>query len=310
MTELGFDRPLYILSFDQRGLFQKEMFGWTDPLSPEQTAEIVAAKRVIYDAFRTAVHNNVQNDEAAILIDEQFGAATLRGAWTEGHFTACPVEKNGQDEFDFEYGEDFAAHIKAFHPSFCKARVHYNPQGDQNLNQRQSARLKRLSEYLQSDESLSRFMLELVVPAEKAQFDQLRGDKKAYDLEVRPRLVTQAIQQLQDAGVEPDVWGVEGLDRQEDCERIVAAARRQGRDGVGCLILDRGEDNEKVRKWLTTAAAVPGFIGFAVGRTSFWDPLVAWRAKTVTQTDAIAEIARRYHEFVGVFQRRENMVAA
>jgi 5-dehydro-2-deoxygluconokinase len=153
-------------------------------------------------------------------------------------------------------------------------------------------------------------MFELLVPAEKAQLDRLKGDKKAYDLELRPRLMTQTIQELQDAGVEPDVWKVEGLERHEDCERVVAAARRGGRNRVGCIILGRGEDDGKVREWLTTAAAVPGFIGFAVGRTSFWDPLVDWRAKKITRSAAVAEIARRYQEFVEIFETREKVVPA
>ncbi len=205
MKTLGFDKQLYILPFDHRGSFQKKMFGWEGQLSPQQTAEIAAAKRVIYDAFQAAVHAGVPKDEAGILVDEQFGAAILRDAVAEGYTTACPAEKSGQDEFDFEYGDDFGKHIEAFHPTFCKVLVRYNPEGDQSLNRRQSARLKRLSNYLHSNESRSRFMFELLVPAEKAQLDRLKGDKKAYDLTLRPQLMVQAIQQLQDAEVEPDV---------------------------------------------------------------------------------------------------------
>src|SRR5262249_1678776 len=140
----------------------------------------------------------------------------------------------------------------------------------------------------------SRFMFELLVPAEQAQLDLVKGDKKRYDLELRPRLMVQTIHELQDAGVEPDVWKVEGLDRREDCEKVVAAARRGRRDKVGCIVLGRGEDDQKVREWLTTAAGVPGFIGFAVGRTSFWEPLVELRAKKITRNVAVAEIANRY----------------
>jgi myo-inositol catabolism protein IolC len=310
MTTLGFDKPLYVLPFDHRGSFQKKMFGWDGALTLQQTAEIAAAKQVIYDAFEAAVHAGVPKDKAGILVDEQFGAAILRDAAVEGYATCCPAEKSGQDEFDFEYGEDFGKHIEAFQPTFCKVLVRYNPEGDQSLNRRQSARLKRLSEYLHSSKSHSRFMFELLVPAEKAQLAQLNGDKKAYDLELRPRLMAEAIEQLQDAEVEPDVWKIEGLERREDCERIVAAARRQRRSRVGCIILGRGEDDTKVREWLTTAAAVPGFIGFAVGRTSFWGPLVDWRAKKTTRNDAVAEIARRYREFVEIFETRENVVPA
>jgi len=307
MTTLGFDKPLYVLPFDHRGSFQKKMFGWDGALSPQQTAEIAAAKRVIYDAFTTAVHAGVPKEKAGILVDEQFGAAILRDASPAGYSTSCPAEKSGQDEFDFEYGEDFGKHIEEFHPTFCKVLVRYNPEGDPELNRRQSARLKRLSDYLHGA-SRSRFMFELLVPAEKAQLEQFRGDKKAYDLELRPRLMAQTIEQLQDAGVEPDVWKIEGLERREDCEKIVAAARRGGRKRVGCIILGRGEDDRKVREWLTTASAVQGFIGFAVGRTSFWDPLVDWRGKKITREAAVAEIARRYQEFVEIFETQHETV--
>ena len=309
MTSLGFDKPLYILPFDHRGSFQKKMFGWDGELSLQQTGEIAAAKRVIFDAFTAAVRAGVPRDKAGILVDEQFGATILRDAAAAGYATCCPAEKSGQDEFDFEYGEDFGKHIEAFHPTFCKVLVRYNPEGNQVLNQRQSARLKRLSDYLHG-KSQSRLMFELLVPAEKAQLDELRGGKEAYDRELRPRLMAMTIHELQDAGVEPDVWKIEGLERQEDCEWIVAAARRGGRNRVGCIILGRGEDDRKVREWLSTAAAVPGFIGFAVGRTSFWDPLVDWRAQKITRDAAVAEIARRYQGFVEIFEAREKVVPA
>jgi myo-inositol catabolism protein IolC len=302
MKAIGYNQPLYILPFDHRGSFETKMFGWHGDLTAAQTAEIAAAKQVIYDGFKAAVAAGVPKAKAGILVDEQFGAAILRDAKGNGFVTACPAEKSGQDEFDFEYGDDFAGHIEAFHPTFCKVLVRYNPEGEAGLNQRQTARLKKLSDYLHT-QSESRFMFELLVPAEKAQLDRLKGDKKAYDLELRPRLMAQTIEQMQDAGVEPDVWKIEGLDRREDCEQIVVAAHRGGRDRVGCIILGRGENDQKVHDWLTIAAGVKGFIGFAVGRTDFWEPLVGFRAKTLTREAAVAEIARRYREFTGIFEK-------
>jgi myo-inositol catabolism protein IolC len=301
MKTIGYDKPLYVLPFDHRGSFETKLFGWHGDLTAAQTAEIAAAKQVIYDGFKSAVAAGVPREKAAILVDEQFGASILRDAAAQGYTIACPAEKSGQDEFDFEYGEDFAKHIEAFHPTFCKVLVRYNPEGDQALNQRQEERLKRLSDYLHG-KGQSRFMFELLVPAEKSQFDQVNRDKKTYDLELRPGLMLQAILQLQDAGVEPDVWKIEGLDRREDCEKIVTAAHRGGRDQVGCIVLGRGEDDKKVHEWLTTAAGVSGFIGFAVGRTDFWQPLVDFRAKKITREAAVAEIAGRYLKFVHIFE--------
>jgi myo-inositol catabolism protein IolC len=299
---VGFDKPLYIQPFDHRGSFQTKLFGWKGALTAEQTAQIAAAKQVIYDGFKVAIAAGVPKEKAGVLVDEQFGAAILRDAVANDYLTACPAEKSGQDEFDFEYGEDFAKHIEDFAATFCKVLVRYNPEGDEALNQRQSARLTRLSDYLHA-QSHRLFMFELLVPAEKAQLDRVKGDKKAYDLELRPGLMVRAIEQLQDAGVEADVWKIEGLDRREDCEKIVAAAHRNGRDKVGCIILGRGEDDQKVHEWLTTAARVPGFIGFAVGRTVFWEPLVGWRDKKTTREEAVTEIARRYRKFVDVFEK-------
>jgi myo-inositol catabolism protein IolC len=299
---VGFDKPLYIQPFDHRGSFQTKLFGWKGALTAEQTAQIAAAKQVIYDGFKVAIAAGVPKEQAGVLVDEQFGAAILRDAVANDYLTACPAEKSGQDEFDFEYGEDFAKHIEDFAPTFCKVLVRYNPEGDEALNQRQSARLTRLSDYLHA-QSHRLFMFELLVPAEKAQLDRVKGDKKAYDLELRPGLMVRAIEQLQDAGVEADVWKIEGLDRRKDCEKIVAAAHRNGRDKVGCIILGRGEDDQKVHEWLTTAARVPGFIGFAVGRTVFWEPLVGWRDKKTTREEAVTEIARRYRKFVDVFEK-------
>jgi len=298
---IGYDKPLYIQPFDHRGSFQTKMFGWKGTLTAEQTADIAAAKQVIYDGFKDAIAAGVPKEKAGILVDEQFGAAILRDAKAHGYITACPAEKSGQDEFDFEYGEEFAKHIEAMDPTFTKVLVRYNPEGDVTLNRQQSARLKRLSDYLHS-ESHRLFMFELLVPPEKAQLDRVNGDKHAYDVEVRPGLMVGAIEQLQDAGVEADVWKIEGLDRREDCERVVAVAHRKGRDKVGCIILGRGENDKKVYEWLTTAAKVPGFIGFAVGRTVFWEPLIDWRAKKITREAAVTEISRRYRRLVETFE--------
>jgi myo-inositol catabolism protein IolC len=298
---LGYNKPLYILPFDHRGSFQTGMFGWKGTLSPEQTAQIAAAKQVIYDGFKAAVAGGVAKERAGILVDEQFGAAILRDAVQSGYETAVPVEKSGQDEFDFEYGEDFAKHLEAINPTFCKVLVRYNADSDKDMNARQTGRLRRLSDYLHRSDR--KFMFELLVPATPEQLQQLDGDRKRYDLERRPALMVRAIRALQEAGVEPDIWKIEGLDRREDCVQVAATARRDGRGDVGCIVLGRGEDETHVHTWLTTAAGVPGFIGFAVGRTTFWDPLIAWREQKSSREAAVVEIARRYRQWVDVFAK-------
>ena len=136
MRTVGYDKPLYILPFDHRGSFQTKLFGWPGTLTAEQTAQIAASKQVIYDGFQAALEIGVPEGKAGILVDEQFGSAILESARNQGYTTACPAEKSGQEEFDFEYGEDFAKHIEAMRPTFCKVLVRYNPEADAGLNAR------------------------------------------------------------------------------------------------------------------------------------------------------------------------------
>ncbi len=301
MRALGYIQPLYVLPFDHRHSFELKMFGWDEPLTAEQTAKITAAKELIYDGFKLAVAEGVPKDRACILVDEQFGARILRDAEARGFMTAYPVEKSGRTELELEFGDDTPEHLESFHPTFCKVLVRYNPEGDRATNERQRSRLRRLSEYLHTKSS-SRFMFELLVPPLPSQLEQVGGDEHAYDLERRPGLMVTAIEELQGSGIEPDVWKLEGLDRREDCERVAAAARAGGRDEVGCIVLGRGESDDRVREWLTVAASVPHFTGFAVGRTTFWSPVHDHRAGTLTRDDAVAEIAARYRQFADIFE--------
>ena len=297
---LGYDKALYLLPFDHRQSYVTDMFHFKPPLEAAQRDQVIDSKQLIYEGFRQSLTEGVPLDAAGVLVDEQFGAAILRDARRRGCVTALSVERSGTDEFEFEYGADFAGHIEAFDPTFAKVLVRYNPDGDRALNLRQVSRLKKLSEYCRR--SHRRFMFELLVPPTDDQLAHSEGNKGLFDRQARPLLMQQTLQALQDAGIEPDVWKVEGLDLHADGERIVQTARRGGRDQVGCIVLGRGADEARVRAWLTVAAGVPGFIGFAVGRTSFWDAVAGYRARTLTRAEASTQIAGRMREWVDVFE--------
>jgi myo-inositol catabolism protein IolC len=297
---LGYRRPLYLLPFDHRHSYVTGMFRFTPPLTADEHDAVADSKQVIYEGFRHALGGDLPTARAGILVDEEFGAGILRDARANGYVTALSTEKSGVEEFEFEYGAAFAEHIAAFDPTFAKVLVRYNPEADPALNQRQTARLTELSEYCRA--AGRRFMFELLVPATQAQMDRVQADQATYDLRVRPALMLRTIRALQDAGVEPDVWKIEGLDRREDCERVVDTARRDGRRDVGCIVLGRGADEQKVVRWLTVAASVPGFIGFAVGRTTFWDAVADYVGKRATRPEAVSRIARRYREWAAIFE--------
>jgi myo-inositol catabolism protein IolC len=296
----GYDGELYILAFDHRGSFQKKLMGIQGTPSAEEADRITDAKQTIFDGFLRAIEEGAPRDGAGVLVDEQYGGEVARRARGEGLIFAMPVEKSGQDEFDFEYGEEFGKHIEEFDPAFTKVLVRFNPEGDTEMNARQIVRLRELSEWLHERDR--RFLFELLVPAEPAQLESVGGDEDRYDREVRPKLMLEAIASLQGGGVEPDVWKIEGLDKQEDCEQVSELVRSDGRDGVACVVLGRGADDDAVDHWLKQGAGVPGYVGFAIGRTIWWNPLKGYLDGSVERDEAAARISQNYRRFIDVYR--------
>ena len=292
---------LYMLAFDHRSSFSRDLLGIAGRPTPTEAARVADVKAVVYEGFELAVSDGVPRRSAGLLVDEQYGAEIARRAREAGVALAMPVEQSGRAEFDFEFGDEFGAHIETFDPTFAKVLVRYNPEGDVVLNARQRVRLRRLSDWLH--ERGRKLLFELLVPAESGQLAEVDGDTARYDLELRPRLVLETMAELQDAGVEPDLWKIEGLDRSEDCRRVAEQARAGGRDHVTCIVLGRGADEQRVVHWLEQAAGVPAFVGFAVGRTLWWNELVAYVAGEIDRSAAAERIAGNYHRMVEAWTR-------
>jgi myo-inositol catabolism protein IolC len=296
---LGYDRRLYILAFDHRGSFQKKMFGISGAPNAEDSARIADAKSLIAEGFQLALSDGAPRDAAGLLVDEQFGEGVARKAKADGLIFAMPVEKSGQDEFDFEYGEQFGDHILDFDPTFSKVLVRWNPEGDAEMNKQQGERLARLSDWLHANDR--KFLFELLVPAEPAQLEAVGGSDDRYDTEVRPGLMVTALQEIQAAGIEPDIWKIEGVDSSDDCRRIAETARAGGREGVACVVLGRGANDAKVDEWLRAGATVPGYVGFAIGRSIFWDGVKGYVEGTIDRSAATRMIADNYRRFISVY---------
>jgi myo-inositol catabolism protein IolC len=302
---LGYDGKLYVLAFDHRGSFQKKMFGIQGDPTPEQTETIADAKRLIFEGMELAVQRGVDASATGVLVDEQFGSDIPKRAKEEHLVLAMPVEKSGQDEFDFQYGAEFGEHIEKFDVDFAKVLVRYNPEGDADMNQGQLGRLKELADWLHANER--KFLFELLVPAEPAQLESVGGDTDRYDAELRPKLMKQAIKDIQDFGVEVDVWKIEGVDAREDADALAEQTRSgQGREGVVCVLLGRGASDDKVDHWLRVAAPVEGFVGFAIGRSIWWDALKGFLDGDLQRDAASEKIADKYLHFVQVYDEAES----
>lgn len=291
---------LFILAFDHRGSFKSKMFGISGrDETPEEMAALQDAKRLVYEGALKAIDDGLPPELVGVLVDEEMGAAVARDARERGIKLAMPVEKSGQPLFDFEYGDEFGAHIEAFDPQYSKVLVRWNPDDDPEDNRVQGERLKRLGDWLRDHGRT--YLFELLVPATEQQRALVESGAD-YDSEIRPYLTLAAIRQILDAGVEPDIWKIEGLDRRRSCELLSGLIRSEGRDDVIAVVLGRGADDAKVDHWLQTGAGVPGYAGFAIGRSIWWAGVEGFKNGTMTRDEAVASIAGNYRRFIDVYR--------
>lgn len=292
----GYRSPLYILAFDHRSFFAKNLFQKTSGLTDDERAIILDFKQIIYQGFLRGIELGIPESEAAILVDEEYGADIHADAEKRGLINILTTEKSGHDVFEFEY-DDFAAHIESVQPVFAKALVRYRPDGDTALNRAQLERLKLLSDWCHANQR--GFLIEpLVLPTDE---EKRAIGQETFDSEIRPALTVEMVRQFQSAGVEPDIWKIEGMNKPEDYKQVVLQARADGRDEVSCVVLGRAEDASKVDAWLRAAIGVDGMVGFAIGRTIFWDALQYYYQNRATREEAIEAIAQNYMHFYEVF---------
>src|SRR3989344_2636824 len=287
------EQQLYLLPFDHRRSFIK-LIGAAEPLKKNDAFKIKRYKQLIYSAFKLALAQGLLPQKAGILVDEAYGREILVDARKRGFIICYPLEKSGQSEFTFDRA-DYKKRLQLFKPTYAKVLIRYNPEGDKALNKRQARRLAALTSYLER-QSIG-FLLEVLVPATARQ-----AKKKNYDSSYRPSLTAKAIQELQAAGVNPNIWKLEGMNRQSDLKRLARLIGPSSR----IIILGRGENKKKADRWLKVGAKVKKVIGFAVGRTVFQRPLLDYHYHKINKRQAIKGIMENYLHFVKVFENHKN----
>lgn len=300
-TPIGFDRPFFLLPFDHRHSFTKDLLGLDGAPSEPDVAAVKELKQIVYQGFLFALGLGLPKEQGAVLVDEQFGPEILRAAALAEVMTAQAVEKSGQDELAFEYGADFGAHLNQFRPTFAKVLLRYNPAGDPALNQHQRDRLKELSNFCRTNGY--KLLIEPLIPALP---DQLAaaGSQEAFDRTIRPVLAVQMMNDIQAAGVEVDIWKIEGFYAPGDYQAVVKQARNTPeRAQVGVIVLGRGSSDEVVHQWLSAGKGIDGVIGFAIGRTIFAEPLKAFHASQLAKNTAAEQIGQKFFDYYQFFAK-------
>jgi len=179
--------------------------------------------------------------------------------------------------------------------------VRWNPDDDAETKEFQGVRLKQLSDWLHDNDR--KLLFELLVPASERHLELVGGDSAAYDSHLRPTFMLEVIHEILEAGVEPDIWKIEGIDATVDCELIANLTRSGGRTDVKSVVLGRGADDDKVDHWLRTGAPVPGYAGFAIGRSIWWAGVEGWKDGSMERDAAIESIATNFTRFIDVYQQ-------
>jgi myo-inositol catabolism protein IolC len=290
---------LFILAMDQRDSIEQKLYELDHAPTPEEAASIAANKLLAYRGLLDAVADLPEGGRPGFLVDEQYGAspAVLAGA-DERISLAMPIEASGQEWFDFAYGHDWRSHATFFRADHPKVLLRDNPALDRAQREAQANKVAEISSWARHEGR--ELIVELLVAGTDDDLASVEGDTDRYDREVRPGLTVQVLEFLQDHGVEPAIWKIEGLAQRADAERIAATARRGGRDGR-CIVLGRHAPQEQLDEWLRVAAPVEGFVGFAIGRSTWWDALEDRIAERIDEATARRRIAENYTHFVRTY---------
>ena len=287
---------LYVLPFDHRGSFHKMLFPGVHELSDEQHETVKKYKHVIFDSLKV-IGQERGYDDLAVLVDEQYGRDIHRECAQMGIRHMLTMEKSGQPIFDFEE-ENWQDHLLDINPTYAKALIRVVVGEDYSV---QNARLKELGDFCAANGI--GFLIEPLIQPSEADLAAVDGDKNRFDAELRPQRFAEAVAEMHAAGVQPDVWKIEGTETKEGMDICSDAAFKGGKENVQIVILGRGATQDKVDHWLTVGAQSKGVTGFAVGRTVFAEAIEQLHKGDLTPEEATHIIANNYIHCINVFEQ-------
>ena len=292
------EEPLFVLTMDHGGSFTRALFGVAGAPSHVSLSRMRQVKALIYEGL-CHIAGSIPLGREGVLVDEGSGADVLRRAKSDGLVVLMPIEAPGSRVFEPEYHDPFAEHIEAFDPDFFNAHVRYNPLDDEGMRHTTITRLAAVSEW--AARTNRRWIIELLVsptPEQRATYQNQHG----FESDPRSALTAQAISQLQSEGVHPAVWMLEGFERPDGADEILAAVAAERGHPAQCMVSGRDAPIDQVAHWLTLAAG-RRFVGFAVGRAIWEEPAQRLLAGTMSSEGLIDAVADAYGTLVGAFIR-------
>jgi myo-inositol catabolism protein IolC len=275
---------VYMLATDHRWQWEE----WCDARSIPRT-RIPEAKRLAYDGFlRAREQSQAVHDFGALLVDEQYGAAVLADARRAGVNVGTPAEQAGA----FPLAWSTEPFSQALTGAFVKVLVRHRADDDPAIAAAQREKLDALQAWCRG--ARKPLVVEILVT---------RRDEPEDEFEAvgRPAMLAGFIADAYRRGLAPQFWKIEGTLSPEGARTIDAAvaAHPAGRQ----IILGKAAGLATIDRWFTAAAASRTAVGFAIGRSVFWEPSAAYLSGAQTAGDAAAAIANTYLQLVDAWQR-------
>ena len=304
----GYDKPLYILPFDHRIPYGEEVFGFREPMRPEQIAIVAASKQVIYEGLQAG------DGRTACPRSGPASWSTRNSAPTS---CATPIAAATRSPAD---RKKRAARIRfRLRRAVCRAyrsvSIRRSPKSwcittrkeKSAANQQQTARLRQ---HLRLSAGSKKRLLHVRAdraPPEEAQLTKVGGDKQHTTSNC--------------------AWA-DG--RRDDQCRTWASSPTSGRSkgsivakmpsvlaGHAATVASRwaasflaaAKIEQKVSDWAAghRPRTVPGYIGFAVGPIDVFRPLVGRQRKRCARRSGRSEMAGRFEDWIEVFRHCQGL---
>ena len=274
---------VYMLAADHRWQWEE----WCDAHAIAR-ARIGDAKRLAFDAFMLARDVSPEiREHGALLVDAQYASSIVAEAVRAGVAVGTPAEKAGA--FPLEWAaEPFE---RALTGAFVKVLVRYRSDDDPSLHDEQIRKLLALHAWCRA--AARPLVVEVLVAR--------RGEPEdEFESTGRPAMLDRFVRQAYDRDLVPEFWKIEGTLSAHGARVIDDAigARAGGRQ----IILGKAADLATIDKWFAVAARMATAAGFAIGRSVFWEPSVAYLSGAATSAAARDRIADNYLRLVGAWR--------
>lgn len=223
-----------------------------------------------------------------ILCDGRLGRDALYAAAGQGLWIGRPVEWPGSRPLTLEpeIGPDFGGLVEWPTDQVVKVLCFCHPDDDAATRAAQEDVVLRL--FTSARRNNLEFLLELI----PSKVGPVAEDTTA-----------RLIQQFYDLGIYPDWWKLEPSASDAAWRKAVAAIERNDPHTRGIVLLGLDASPDELRASFAVAARHDLVKGFAVGRTIFGEAARRWLAGSLSDAEAIAEMAAKYQGLCEVWDK-------